>query len=63
MVASHADLSRLASYSFVFSAVQMCLATYLVTYLHSALGYGLVVAGVVLSTAQVGGVQGRLLWG
>jgi MFS family permease len=63
LVASHPDLSRLASYSFVFSVVQMCLATYLVTYLHSALGYSLVAAGAVLSTAQVGGVIGRIVWG
>jgi MFS family permease len=63
LVASHADLARLASYSFIFSAVQMCLATYLVTYLHSALGFGLVAAGAVLSTAQVGGVIGRIVWG
>ena len=63
LVVSQPQLAQLASFSFVFSAVQMCLATYLVTYLHSALGYGLVVAGVVLSTAQVGGVVGRVLWG
>ncbi|NUO74090.1 MAG: MFS transporter, partial [Frateuria sp.] len=63
LVVSQPQLARLTSFSFVFSAVQMCLATYLVTYLHSALGYSLVVAGVVLSTAQVGGVVGRVLWG
>jgi MFS family permease len=63
LVLSQPQLAQLASFSFVFSAVQMCLATYLVTYLHSALGYSLVVAGVVLSTAQVGGVVGRVLWG
>ncbi len=63
LVVSQPQLAQLTSFSFVFSAVQMCLATYLVTYLHSALGYSLVVAGVVLSTAQVGGVIGRVLWG
>jgi MFS family permease len=63
LVVSQPPLAQLASFSFVFSAVQMCLASYLVTYLHSSLGYGLVVAGVVLSTAQVGGVVGRVLWG
>lgn len=63
LVVSQPQLAQLASFSFVFSAVQMCLASYLVTYLHSALGYSLVVAGVVLSTAQVGGVVGRVLWG
>jgi MFS family permease len=63
LVVSQPQLAQLTLFSFVFSAVQMCLATYLVTYLHSALGYSLVVAGVVLSTAQVGGVVGRVLWG
>jgi MFS family permease len=63
MVLSHRALARLSTFSFVFSVVQMCLATYLVTYLHSALGYSLVAAGAVLSVAQVGGVVGRVAWG
>ncbi|MBI5277379.1 MAG: MFS transporter [Burkholderiales bacterium] len=63
LVASHPQLSRLARLSFIFSSVQMCLATYLVTYLHSSLGYSLVVAGAVLAAAQAGGVVGRILWG
>lgn len=63
LVTSHAELAQLASFSFVFSVVQMCLAAYLVTYLHSALGYSLVVAGAMLSASQVGGVVGRILWG
>lgn len=63
LVASHPALARLAAYSFVFSTVQMCLATYIVTYLHSTLGHGLVAAGAALATAQVGGVAGRIAWG
>lgn len=63
LVTSHAELAQLASFSFVFSVVQMCLAAYLVTYLHSALGYSLVAAGAMLSASQVGGVVGRILWG
>lgn len=34
----------------------VCLATYLVTYLHAALGYSLVAAGGLLAAAQLGGV-------
>lgn len=63
LVAGHPQLARLAGFSFVFSVVQMCLATYLVTYLHATLGYSLVAAGAALSVAQVGGVVGRVLWG
>ena len=48
LVTSHAELRGLAALSFVFSTVQMCLATYLVTYLHSTLAYTLVAAGAVL---------------
>lgn len=63
MVAGHPRLRRLAAVSFVFSAMQMCLATYLVTYLNADLGFTLVAAGVALSVSQVGGVAGRILWG
>ncbi len=56
-------LRRLSFYSFVFSTVQACLASYLVTYLASSLGYSLVAAGLVMSVAQGGGVAGRIVWG
>lgn len=63
MVLSHAGLRRLAATSFVFSGVQLCLAGYLVTYLHTELDYSLITAGIALSVAQVGGVAGRIIWG
>jgi MFS family permease len=63
LVLSQLVLVRLAAFSFVFSAVQMSLSTYLVTYLHVALDYGLVKAGLALSVAQMGGVVGRVAWG
>jgi MFS family permease len=47
----------------VFSAMQLSLSTYLVTYLQEALAYGLVKAGLALAVAQVGGVVGRIAWG
>lgn len=63
MVFGHPALKRLAALSFVFSAVQLCLATYIVTHLHTSLAYSLVAAGLALSVAQAGGVAGRILWG
>lgn len=62
VMAQHA-LRRLAVFSFVFSAVQLCLAAYLVTHLHRTLGYSLVAAGFALTVAQAGGVAGRVVWG
>lgn len=63
MIVRHPTLARLAMCSLVFSALQMSLATYLVTYLHTTLGHSLIAAGAALSVAQVGGVLGRVLWG
>lgn len=63
LVLSHPALSTLAACSFLFSMVQMSLTTYLVTFLHQDLGYGLVGAGLVLAFVQMGGVGGRIAWG
>ena len=63
LVLSERVLARLAAFSFVFSAVQLSLSTYLVTYLTVALDYSLVKAGLALSVAQIGGIVGRVAWG
>ena len=63
LVAGHPGLRSLAVYSFFFSAVQLCLTTYTVIYLHSELGFGLVAAGFALSVCQFAGVVGRVAWG
>lgn len=63
MVLSQPALARLAATSFVFSAVQACLAAYVVTYLHTVLGYTLLAAGAAMSAANAGGVVGRVTWG
>lgn len=63
LVLSQRVLARLAAVSFVFSAMQLSLSTYLVTYLQEALDYGLVKAGLALSIAQIGGIVGRVAWG
>lgn len=63
LVLSHRSLATMAACSFMFCIVQMSLTTYLVTFLHTELAYGLVAAGLVLSFSQMGGVAGRILWG
>ena len=56
-------LRRLALASFGYSGMQTALSAFLVTYLNDGLGMPLVLAGIVLSVAQVAGVGGRILWG
>ena len=63
LIFSRRTLALLAGASLCFSAMQWSFSAYLVTYLHDSLAYTLVVAGVMLSLAQVAGVAGRLLWG
>ena len=63
MVLGHRALATMAACSFMFSMVQMSLTTYLVTYLHDDLAYGMVSAGLLLSVTQIGGIAGRILWG
>ncbi|HYE38770.1 MAG TPA: MFS transporter, partial [Ramlibacter sp.] len=63
LVLGHPDLRRLAACSFVFSIAQLALTTYLVTFLHATLHYGLVAAGLALSISQFAGVGGRVAWG
>jgi MFS family permease len=58
-----APLLRLSMLSTAYSAVQMSLLSYLVTYLVEAIHRDLVTAGLVLAAAQVAGVSGRILWG
>lgn len=63
LVLSQRSLAMLAACSFIFSATQLSLVTYLVTFLHDSLGQGLVVAGVALSVSQFAGIGGRVFWG
>ncbi len=57
------DVRRLAFMSFVYSSLQLCLVTYLVTYLTGSIGYSLVQAGFMMSAAQAAGVAARIGWG
>ena len=63
LVLAHRALLTMASCSFMFSMVQLSLTTYLVTFLHEDLSYGLVAAGLALSVTQLGGIGGRVAWG
>ena len=63
LVLAHRALYTMASCSFMFSMVQLSLTTYLVTFLHDDLSYGLVAAGLALSATQMGGMGGRIVWG
>ena len=56
-------LFTLAACSFVFSAVQVCVTSYTVTFLTHDLRWTLVAAGSALAVAQVAGVVGRIVWG
>lgn len=54
---------RLAVCAFAFSALQLSVVTYLVTYLSTRLGYTLVEAGLMLTVLQVTSIFARILWG
>lgn len=53
----------LALSSFCYAALQLCLGTYLVTFLTTRNGYTLVEAGLALAVTQAAGIAGRLLSG
>jgi MFS family permease len=62
LVASR-DLKRLATASVPFSALQIVLNAFMVTYAVGTLQLDLVAAGLLLATAQGGGLIGRLAFG
>ena len=56
-------LVELSIVGFIYAAMQMCLMSFLVVYLTETLGYPLIAAGLALTTANVGGIVGRIAWG
>jgi MFS family permease len=56
-------LRWIAISSFAYSAVQLCLTGFLVTYLVSEAGLSLLAAGTILSVTHAAGAIGRLAWG
>ncbi len=63
MVLGHRPLAVLAACSFLFSAIQVSVTAYMVTYLNQSLGLTLLAAGAALSVSQLAGVVGRIAWG
>ncbi|MEQ4616494.1 MAG: MFS transporter [Corticimicrobacter sp.] len=63
MVFEHRRIRNLALCTFFLSAMQLCLTSYLVTYLTGSYGVALVTAGLVHAASQTAGAVGRLLWG
>lgn len=63
MIFAMPRMRNLALCSLLFGAMQLCLTTYLVSYLTEDYGLALVSAGVILALTQGAGVVGRLLWG
>jgi predicted MFS family arabinose efflux permease len=59
----HRGLRTLALLSLPFSAMQLALNAFLVTYAVTILRLDHLAAGVLLATAQAGGLIGRLFWG
>lgn len=58
-----AELRLVGLAAAIFSAGQVCVSAFYVTYLVEAVGLSLTVAGLALAMAQIGGVAGRIVWG
>lgn len=63
LVARSPALAELATLSFAYASVQICVMSFLVVYLHDTLQWSLVEAGLGLTATTVGGVCGRIGWG
>jgi MFS family permease len=63
LVWRHRRLRLFACASFTFTAMQLSLGTFWVSYLVHDLSLTLLQAGVILAASQGGGVLGRILWG
>jgi len=63
LVLSHRPLRQMATASFTYSGMQMCLGSFLVVFLHDRVGFGVGAAGAALSTAMMAGIAGRIIWG
>lgn len=63
LVARTPALRLMAAVSFVYAGMQMCVSAFIVAYLADGVGLALVVAGLGLTAANLGGVVGRIGWG
>ncbi|WP_066736157.1 MFS transporter [Cupriavidus sp. D384] len=56
-------LRSMAAVSLLFSACQLSVSGYLMTYLTTEIGIGLTQAGLIYAVAQGAGIAGRIAWG
>lgn len=63
LVTSHSGLRRMCIVSFVYNGTQMCVFSYLVSFMVEDISISIVLAGMALSAASIGGMCGRLFWG
>jgi MFS family permease len=63
MTILHPELRQIVISSFFYSMMQLCLTSFIVTYLIEDVGMTLVPAGILLSAAQASGIVGRIVWG
>lgn len=56
-------LRELSLVGLAFAAVQVCLTSFLVVFLHESLEWTLIAAGLALTCATLGAVIGRIAWG
>ncbi len=63
LVGRSPTLRMMALVSFVYAGMQMSVAGFIVAYLHTEIGLGLVAAGTALTVASVAGVVARISWG
>lgn len=63
MVLGEPVLRRLALASLSYSAMQLCVSAFLVTFLTERASMTLVAAGLVMAVLQAAGIVGRIFWG
>jgi len=63
MVLASPWVLELSIVSMAFGFAQLALIAYYVSYLNLELGYGLVAAGLIYSSAHAAGIVGRIAWG
>lgn len=63
MVFANPLVLELGIVSLIFGTAQLALFTYFVSYLNLELGFGLVAAGLIYSSAHAAGIIGRIVWG
>lgn len=56
-------LRELSLVGLAFAAVQVCLTSFLVVFLHESLDWTLIASGLALTCATIGAVIGRIAWG